>query len=258
MTHALISSVRYFLQTNNNLLRTDNSESCNCYKKLLQFTIKMLERCCETRLIDDIECQDLFHTFNKCYTLKKVDYKDYACRMKSTEQHPVETYPEKLDRNFWSGIREIQHQVLREGIRFLCRLTISDPNFVIQSPDIENLFHLFMKNVTFVNDLILHENESKYCKLRMEYCVQIIIYNLYRYWYDFLGEAFERLKSTCIVDKGVQNETETHQKNARATKWKLTNHRKKVTPATRNLTETTDNFNRIHMSTKALFNSKIM
>lgn len=166
VTHALLLSVRYILQTNNNLLRTEGSESCNCYKKLLQFTINMLGKCCEIRLIvtDNIKSQDSSHT-SKCYTLKEINYKNYACRIKcnmnNMEKHPVAMYPGKLDRNFWSGIRKTQHQVLKEGIRFLCHVTICDPNFIIQSPDIEDLFHLFVRNITFFNDLKLHDNERK-------------------------------------------------------------------------------------------------
>lgn len=168
MTHALISSV-HILQINNDLLRTESSESCNCYKKLLQFTIIMLRKCSETKLdvLDNAEWQNPFSVNNKCYTLKKINYKDYACQTKcdvqNMEKHQIEeTYPKKLDRNFWSDIKKIQYKVLRKGITFLCHLAICDPDFVIRSPDMENSFHLFIRNITFFNDLILHENERKY------------------------------------------------------------------------------------------------
>lgn len=167
ITHALISSVQYIIQTMNNLRRTESSELCNCYKKLLQFTINMLRKCCETRLLvtDGIEWQDTFYT-SKCYTLKRVNYKEYMCRTKynvqNIEKRPMEIYPEKLDRNFWSVTRRLQHQVLKEGIKFLCHLTICDPDFIIQLPDIEDSFHLFVRNIIFFDDLILRENERKY------------------------------------------------------------------------------------------------
>lgn len=171
MTHPLILSVQHILQTNNNLLRTENSESCNCYKKLLQFTINMLRRCSETKL--DInhstEWKDPSCMSNKFYTLKRIDYKDNTCQSQYSTQnidkYTTKIYPEKLDWNFWSGIKKIQHIILREGIRFLYHLAICDPNFIIRSPDIEDSFHLFIRNVPFFNDFTLHENERKYCNL---------------------------------------------------------------------------------------------
>lgn len=168
MTHALMSFIQYVLQTTNNPLRIENSESCNCYKKLLQFIIIMLRRCSETRLdiIDNTEWQNPLYINNKCYTLEKINYKDYTCRTncntENIEKRQVEDYPEKLDRNFWLDIRKTQHKMLKEGIRFLCHITISNPDFIIRSPDVENSFHLFLRNITFFNDLILHENERKY------------------------------------------------------------------------------------------------
>ncbi|XP_032690515.1 uncharacterized protein LOC116853492 isoform X2 [Odontomachus brunneus] len=233
MTHALISTVGYMIQTNNkNVRRTESSESCNCYKKLLQFTINMLGKCCEIGLLvtNNIEWQDSFY-ISKYYTLKRVNYKEYMCRTKcSVQKHPMEIYPEKLDRNFWSGIRKTQHQVLREGIEFLCHLTICDPDFVIQSPDIEDSFHLFIRNIIFFMDLILRENER---------------------------EALERIKTTYIVDKGIQNEIEMHHKNTAVNQFNVTNLRKKITPTKRNHIGITENFDRTTMTIKALYNMKI-
>ncbi|XP_014485475.1 PREDICTED: uncharacterized protein LOC106749988 isoform X2 [Dinoponera quadriceps] len=234
MTHALISSIRYILQ-NNNLLRAESLESCNCYKKLLQFTINMLGKCCETRsiVIDNVKWQNSLY-ISKCYALKKINYKDYVCQLKynvpNTEKYSVETYPEKLDQNFWYSVRKTQHQVLREGIRFLCHLMICDPYFVTQSPDIEDSFHLFIRNITFFNDLILHENER---------------------------ETLERIKSTYIVDKGIQNEIEAQHKNTCVTQLSMANFKKKVIPAVRNYSGMTENFDRIHMAIKALYNFKV-
>lgn len=166
MTHALISSVWHVLQKNN-LLRNESSESCNCYMKLLRFIINMLKKCSETKLdiINNTEWQDSFYVSKKCYVLKRINYKD-ACQMRYIKQnmvkHLTETYSEKLDCNFWFKIKKIHYRVLRQGIRFLCHLAICDPDFVIRSSDVEDSFHLFIRNIAFFDDLILHENERKY------------------------------------------------------------------------------------------------
>jgi len=157
LTHALISSILYALQANNNLLKIENWESCNCYMKLLRFTINMLRKCSETRLdITDTQWwQDPLQATKKCYVLKKINYKE-----QDTEKHS--TYPENSDRNFWSDVKKVQRIVLRQGIRLLCHLTVFDSDFIMRSPDIEDPFHLFIRNIAFFDDLILQENESKY------------------------------------------------------------------------------------------------
>lgn len=167
LTHALISSVWYVLQMNGNLLRPECSETCNCYMKLLRFTINMLRKCSETRLdvIDNSEWHDPLR--DKCYILKRINYKDYVCQMRSVvgrdaeKRLTTETYPDNLDQNFWSDIKKIHHRVLKLGISFLSHLAVCDPDFVIRFSDIENSFHLFMCNIAFFDDLSLHENESK-------------------------------------------------------------------------------------------------
>lgn len=168
ITYALISFVQYLLHINNNLLRNESSESCNCYMKLLRFTINMLTKCSETRLdvIDYDKWQDPFHLSKKCYTLIKINYKDCAFQTESNiqnmEQDSMKTYPKKLDWNFWSDVRKTQHKVLKEGITFFCHLAICDPDFIIRSSDIEDSFHLFIRNIASFNVLILNENERKY------------------------------------------------------------------------------------------------
>lgn len=167
MTHALISSVWHVLQKNN-LLRSESSESCNCYTKLLRFIINMLKKCSESKLdiIDNIERQDSFYASKKYYILKKINYKNYTSQIKynkqNMENYLTETYSEELDRNFWFNIKKIHYEVLKQGIRFLCHLAICDPDFVIRSSDIEDSLHLFIQNIAFFDDLILHENERKY------------------------------------------------------------------------------------------------
>lgn len=171
ITHALISSVWHVLQ--NNLLRSENSESCNCYTKLLRFIINMLKKCSESKLniIDNIGWQDTFYASKKFYILKRINYKDHACLMKynkqNMEKHLAETYSENSDRNFWFNIKKIHYKVLRQGIRFLCHLAICDPDFVIRSSDIEDSCHLFIQNIAFFDDLILRGNERKYNISRM-------------------------------------------------------------------------------------------
>ncbi|XP_011342907.1 uncharacterized protein LOC105282560 isoform X2 [Ooceraea biroi] len=234
MTHSLISSVWYILHTNNNLLRPESSESCNCYVKLLRFTINMLKKCSEIRLdvIDSTEWQNPFSGSNQHYALKRVNYKDCACQVKhserNTEKRQTEEHPEKLDRNYWSTVQKIQHKVSRQGIRFLCHLVICDPDFVIRSSDIENSFHLFVRNITFSNNLILHRNEQ---------------------------EALDRIRSTFIFDKGVQNEAETHHKDTSVIR--SVTSKQEVIPATRNYHTGAVKNNRMYAAVKTLYNSKM-
>lgn len=168
LTHALISSIWYALQANNHLLKTENWELCNCYMKLIRFTINILRKCSETRLnIIDTQWQDP-HTLQankKCYILKRINYKDHMYRTKCIEQdtakHSTKTYPKNYDRNLLTDIKRIQHKLLKQGIKFLCHLAVCDSDFM-RSPDIEDSFHLFIRNIAFFDDFILHENESKY------------------------------------------------------------------------------------------------
>ncbi|XP_077282780.1 mutagen-sensitive 304 isoform X2 [Temnothorax americanus] len=235
MTYALISSVWHLLQKNN-LLRSESSESCNCYTKLLRFIINMLKKCSENKLdiIDNTEWQDSYHASKK-FIFKRINYKDHTCQMKcnkqNMEKHLTEIYSEKLDRNFWFDIKKIHYKVLRHGIRFLCHLAICDPDFVIRSSDIEDSFHLFIQNIAFFDDLILHENER---------------------------EALDRIKTTFIVDKDVQCETETRYENTHVNQLHMTNFEKKVTPTTERSRHTgpIENYNKVYMAIKALYNSK--
>ncbi|XP_011061730.1 PREDICTED: uncharacterized protein LOC105150397 [Acromyrmex echinatior] len=237
MTHALISSIWHVLQKNN-LLRSESSESCNCYTKLLRFIINMLKKCSENKLdvIDDIEWQDLFKKKKTFYHLKRINYKHHVYQVKYNKQnikeHLTEIYSEKLDRNFWFDMKKVQYKVLRQGIRFLCHLAICDPDFVIRSSDIEDSFHLFIRNITFFEDLVLHENER---------------------------EALDRIKTTFIVDKGIQYETEIHHENIQINQLHMTNFEKKVIPTTEKYcyTESIENYNRACMAIKALYNSNM-
>lgn len=176
ITYGLILSVWDILQINNTL-RIENSESCNCYMKLLRFTINMLKKSSETKLdiINNIERQNLFSAFKKCYILKKINYKNYTCQTRcngqNIENHLSDIYPEKLNRNFWLDIKKIQHKILKEGIKFLSHLAICNPEFLTYSSDMEHMFNLFIQNIAFFDDLILYENERKYHKIYNIHCV---------------------------------------------------------------------------------------
>ncbi|XP_020288152.1 uncharacterized protein LOC109856860 isoform X2 [Pseudomyrmex gracilis] len=239
LTHALISSVWYVLQMNGNLLRPECSETCNCYIKLLRFTINMLRKCSETRLdvIDNSEWQDPRR--DKCYILKRINYKDYVRQMRyvvgwrdAEKRLTTETYPDNLDQNFWSDIKKMHYKVLRLGISFLSHLAVCDPDFVTRFPDIENSFHLFMCNIAFFDDLSFHENER---------------------------EALNRIKSTFVIDKSVQSETETHHRNVGVNKSSMTNFKKKAVPtADRSQNHVgPESHKRSCMIIKALYDSKL-
>ncbi|XP_039303351.1 uncharacterized protein LOC105195921 isoform X2 [Solenopsis invicta] len=230
MTHALILFVWHVLQKNN-LLRSESSESCNCYTKLLRLIINMLNKCSENKLdiIDNAEWQDSFYTSKKFYVLKRIN----SCQMKrskqNVEEHLAQTHSGKWDR-FWFDIKKTQYKVLRQGIRFLCHLAICDPDFVSRSTDIEDSFHLFIRNIAFFDDLILHENER---------------------------EALDRIKTTFI--KNVQCEAEAYYENIHVNQLHMTNFEKKVTPTTEKNRHTgpVENYTRMYMAIKALYNSKM-
>ncbi|KAL6266027.1 hypothetical protein P5V15_002881 [Pogonomyrmex californicus] len=225
MTHALISCVYHVLQKNN-LFRTESSKSCNCYTKLLRFTINMLKKCSENK-VDMINTKwpDTFYTSKKCCILKKINYKDYTYQ--NINDYLTEIYSEKLDQNFWFGMKKIQYKILRQGIRFLCHLVICDPDFVCQSSDIEDSLHLFIQNIAFFDDLILDENER---------------------------EALERIKTT-FIDKSVHCETETS-KDIHDSQLHITDFKKRIVPTTEKSTRTIENYDKVYMAIRAIYNSK--
>lgn len=72
-----------------------------------------------------------------------------------------------------------------------------------------------------------------------------------------LGEALDRIKTTFIVDKGVQCETEIRD-TIHVNQLHMTNFDKRVTPTTERNRHigSIENYNRIYMAIKALYNSK--
>lgn len=237
ITHGLISSVWDILQTNNNLLRIVNSESCNCYMKLLRITINMLKKSSETKLdiIDNTKWQNSFSASKRCYILKKINYKNYTCQTKCSEQnmeeHLSDTYPEKLDQNFWLGIKKIQHKILKQGIRFLSHLAICNPEFLAYSSDMEDMFNLFIRNIAFFDDLILDENER---------------------------EALDIIKIT-LFNKSIQNEAEIPHKDIHVHQLNIRYLKKEIIPGTkRDHVETIKDSNRTYMTIKALYNLKLI
>lgn len=168
ITHGLISSMWDILLTDNNSLRIDVSESCNCYMKLLRITINILKKSSETKLeiVDNTEWQNSFVASKKCF-LKKINYKNYqtTCSAQNTKQNVFDMYPEKLDQNFWLGIKKVQHKILKQSIMFFSHLATCNPDFFAHLPDMEDMFNLFIRNIAFFDDLILHENERKCYKI---------------------------------------------------------------------------------------------
>ncbi|KAG7200955.1 hypothetical protein KM043_003315 [Ampulex compressa] len=152
ITDALVLFMQFVLQTNIIPLRTEPLNSCNCCVKLLRFTIKMLYKCSEGALIITENVETHYSPFAR-----------------------EETSPSRG--HVGSDLRKRCLNVLRGGIRFLCHLTICDPDFVNRL----DCFHLFMKNIEGIEDLGLRENER---------------------------EALDRVRSTFVPDKSPQSESQ--------------------------------------------------
>lgn len=165
ITDVLLQFVQYILHTDIIPLRSETLNSCNCCMKLLRFTIKTLYKCSEANL----ELSGDFNVNN--FPVQKTDF----CNLKSicakhssfntatSEMCIREIYRDKFsDEDTWSIMKRKQSKVLKDGIRFLSHLAICDPDFVIRLSDIEDSFHLFMKNLSAFDNLLVHENERKY------------------------------------------------------------------------------------------------
>ncbi|CAK9801082.1 hypothetical protein ANTQUA_LOCUS2692 [Anthophora quadrimaculata] len=186
-TDILLQFVQYILHTDIIPLRSETLNSCNCCMKLLRFTIKTLCKCSEANLAD-------LGNFNlDNFPVPRID----SCNLKSIcAKHSIfyigtsrtcirEIYQDKFsDENAWTTMKRKQSKILRDGIRFLSHLAICDPDFVIRLSDIEDSFHLFMRNLNAFENFVLHENEQ---------------------------EAMNRIKQTFIFDKTSQTETELKQ-----------------------------------------------
>lgn len=133
--------------------------------KLLRFTIKTLCKCSEANLaaIGNFNPDNFPVQRKSSCNLKNICTKHSLFNMETNKMCIGEIYQDKFsDENVWSIMKKKQSKVLRDGIRFLSHLAICDPDFVIRLTDIEDSFHLFMRNLNTFENFVLHENERKY------------------------------------------------------------------------------------------------
>nr|XP_012148149.1 PREDICTED: uncharacterized protein LOC100878573 [Megachile rotundata]XP_012148150.1 PREDICTED: uncharacterized protein LOC100878573 [Megachile rotundata] len=189
ITDTLLKFVQYVLQTNVIPLRSDTLDSCNCCMKLLRFTIKTLSKCSEVNLsaLGDFNLKRFPLKQEESCSLKNICSKHSPFLPESDKKCIREIYQDKFsDENAWTTMKRKQSKMLRDGIRFLSHLAICDPDFVIRLSDVEDAFHLFIRNINSFEDFVLHENEQ---------------------------EAMSRIKQTFIFDKVSQSEIEQAEKN---------------------------------------------
>nr|XP_033329578.1 uncharacterized protein LOC117222151 [Megalopta genalis] len=189
ITDTLLQFMQYVLQTDVIPLRSETLESCNCCMKLLRFTMRTLFKCTEANLsaIGDFDSRHFpLQQEDRC-KLKNVCPKHSVSPIIINNKCICEVYKDIFsDANAWTSLKRRQVKVLRDGIRFLAHLAICDPDFVIRLSDIEDSFHLFMRNISNF-DICLHENEQ---------------------------EAMDRIKQTFIFDKVPQSEIEAFGSNS--------------------------------------------
>ena len=163
----LLQFVQYILQTDVIPLRSETLNSCNCCMKLLRFTIKTLCKCTEANLttIENFNSNDFPMPKEDFCNLNAICAKHSLFNTRPSKLCIHEIYKDKFserDENGWSIMKKRQSKVLRDGIRFLSHVAICDPDFIIRLSDIEDSFHLFMKNLSAFKDFVVHENERKY------------------------------------------------------------------------------------------------
>lgn len=120
----------------NRITWPDESNVHNCRTNLLTFTITIL------------------------YSCSKIDLNKVRSRL-TADECPTSRIWRKLDHQFWGEIKRKQFNALRSGIRFLSFLAKRDPDFFVRASDVDDLFQLFMQQVTMIEDFALHENERK-------------------------------------------------------------------------------------------------
>ncbi|XP_053986293.1 uncharacterized protein LOC128880332 isoform X1 [Hylaeus volcanicus] len=234
ITDALLQFIQYILQTDVIPLRSETLESCNCCMKLLRFTIKTLCKCAEANLsaIKDFKV-DHFPLEQKDFChLKSICSKHSASRVTPNKKCIRNIYQEQFsDQNAWTAVKRRQVKVLREGIKFLSHMAICDPDFVIRLSDIEDSFHLFMRNISVFDDIVLHENEQ---------------------------EAMNRIKQTFILDKTYpQRDVESFERANTRNLNMLSNFEKRtIEPASAGSTKN-DNHNKFLVTMKSLYSSRM-
>lgn len=133
--------------------------------KLLRFTIKTLCKCSEANLaaIGNFKSDNFPVPKEDSCNLEAICAKHSLFNTIPSKLCIHEIYRDKFsDEKAWSIMKEKQSKVLRDGRRFLSHVAICDPDFVIRVSDIEDSFHLFMRNLSAFKNFVLHENERKY------------------------------------------------------------------------------------------------
>ncbi|XP_015124946.1 uncharacterized protein LOC107046754 [Diachasma alloeum] len=120
----------------NNISWPDESNLHYCRTNLLTFTITILYNC------------------------SKIDLEKVRSRL-TADECPTSSTWRRLDDNFWGGVKRRQFNALRSGIRFLSFLAKRDPDFIVRASDVDDLFQLFMQQVTMIEGFTLHENERE-------------------------------------------------------------------------------------------------
>ena len=165
ITDVLLQFVQYILQADVIPLRSETLNSCNCCMKLLRFTIKTLCKCTEANLttIENFNSNDFPMPKEDFCNLNAICAKHSLFNTRPSKLCIHEIYKDKFsDENSWSNMKKRQSKVLRDGIKFLSHVAICDPDFIIRLPDIEDSFHLFMRNLSAFKNFVFHENERKY------------------------------------------------------------------------------------------------
>ncbi|XP_076294227.1 mutagen-sensitive 304 [Lasioglossum baleicum] len=233
ITEVLLQFIQYVLQTDAIPLRSETLESCNCCMKLLRFTMRTLSKCAEANLsaIGNFDSHHFPSPQKDCCKLKSICPKHSATPRTRNKKCVCEVYQEILsDANAWTIMKQRQVKILRDGIRFLAHLAICDPDFVIRLSDIEDSFHLFMRNISNFDDFSLHENEQ---------------------------EAMDRIKQTFIFDKVPQSEIEECTSSSTRQLDILSNFEKRpIQPAPVN-PKRNENHNKFLTTIRSLYNSRM-
>ncbi|XP_031841815.1 mutagen-sensitive 304 isoform X2 [Nomia melanderi] len=233
ITNALLQFVQYILQTDVIPLRSEALDCCNCCMKLLRFTMKTLSKCAEVNLstIGDLYSDHFPLQQKNCCNLKSICFKHSVSPINRNTKCIYEVYQDKFsDPNTWTIIKRKQIKVLRDGIRFLAHLTICDPDFVIRLSDIEDSFHLFLRNISNFDNLVLHENEQ---------------------------EAMNRIKQTFIFDKLPQSEIEEFNRGTVRQLDILSNFQKKSVQPVSVSSKKNENHNKFLTTIKSLYNNRM-
>ncbi|XP_033358994.1 uncharacterized protein LOC117238296 [Bombus vosnesenskii] len=231
ITDVLLGFVQYILQTDIIPLRSENLNSCNCCMKLLRFTIKTLCKCSEANLaaIENFKLDNFPVPKEDSCNLEAICAKHSLFNTRPSKLCIREIYRDKFsDEKAWSIMKEKQSKVLRDGRRFLSHVAICDPDFVIRVSDIEDSFHLFMRNLSAFKNFVLHENEQ---------------------------EAMNRIKQTFISDKTQPSEMEQLERSSSRKELDiLSNFEKKFVQPLSARPKQNENYNKALVTFKSLFN----